>query len=52
MLIRLNCPCHVLCKDQEKLLSATEVIVSSCVSIVSCSSNLQFRNACLNIMKV
>lgn len=43
---------HVLWKDQEKLLSAAEVIISSSVSIVSCSSNLQFRNACLNSMKV
>lgn len=42
----------VLCKDQEKLCSASEVILSSSLKIVSCSSNLQFRNACLNSMKV
>ncbi|XP_056898257.1 DUF4554 domain-containing protein isoform X1 [Takifugu flavidus] len=39
-------------KDQEKLRSAFEVILSSSVTIVSCSSNLQFRNACLSSMKV
>nr|XP_020445685.1 type 2 DNA topoisomerase 6 subunit B-like isoform X2 [Monopterus albus] len=39
-------------KDQEKLHSAVKVILSSSVSIVSCSSNLDFRNACLNSMKV
>ncbi|XP_031718734.1 type 2 DNA topoisomerase 6 subunit B-like isoform X1 [Anarrhichthys ocellatus] len=39
-------------KDQEKLRSAAEVILSSAVSIVSCSSNMDFRNACLNRMKV
>ncbi|XP_068571588.1 type 2 DNA topoisomerase 6 subunit B-like [Cebidichthys violaceus] len=39
-------------KDQEKLRSAAEVILSSAVSIVSCSSNMDFRNACLNSMKV
>lgn len=43
---------HVLWKDQEKLRAATEVILSSSLSIVSCSSNLHFRNACLNSMKV
>lgn len=42
----------VLCKDQEKLRSAFEVILSSSVTIVSCSSNLHFRNACLSSMKV
>ncbi|XP_034037291.1 DUF4554 domain-containing protein isoform X2 [Thalassophryne amazonica] len=39
-------------KDQEKLHSAVEVILSSAISIVSCSSNLDFRGACLNSMKV
>ncbi|XP_051276902.1 DUF4554 domain-containing protein [Dicentrarchus labrax] len=39
-------------KDQEKLRSAAEVIISSSISIVSCSSNKDFRNACLNSMKV
>ncbi|XP_038555077.1 DUF4554 domain-containing protein isoform X2 [Micropterus salmoides] len=38
-------------KDQEKLRSAAEVILSSSISIVSCSSNMNFRNACLNSMK-
>lgn len=42
----------VLSKDQEKLYSASEVILTSSLTIVSCSSNLQFRNACLNSMKV
>ncbi|KAL6117568.1 top6bl [Pungitius sinensis] len=39
-------------KDQEKLRSAAEVILSSTISIVSCSSNMAFRKACLNSMKV
>ncbi|XP_044061153.1 DUF4554 domain-containing protein isoform X3 [Siniperca chuatsi] len=39
-------------KDQEKLRLAAEVILSSSISIVSCSSNMDFRNACLNSMKV
>ncbi|KAM9356696.1 type 2 DNA topoisomerase 6 subunit B-like [Symphorus nematophorus] len=39
-------------KDQEKLHSAAEVILSSSISIVSCSSNMDFRIACLNSMKV
>ncbi|XP_035525691.1 DUF4554 domain-containing protein [Morone saxatilis] len=39
-------------KDQEKLRSAAKVIISSSISIVSCSSNMDFRNACLNSMKV
>ncbi|XP_040904934.1 DUF4554 domain-containing protein isoform X2 [Toxotes jaculatrix] len=39
-------------KDQEKLRSAAEVILSSSISIVSCSSNMDFRNACLNSMMV
>ncbi|XP_061582025.1 DUF4554 domain-containing protein [Cololabis saira] len=38
-------------KQQEKLLSA-EVILTSTISIVSCSSNMDFRNTCLNRMKV
>ena len=42
----------VTCKDQEKLCSAAEVILSSAIGIVSCSSNMDFRNACLNSMKV
>ncbi|XP_030000910.1 type 2 DNA topoisomerase 6 subunit B-like [Sphaeramia orbicularis] len=39
-------------KVQEKMNSAAEVILSSSISIVSCSSNVGFRNACLNSMKV
>ncbi|XP_039975955.1 DUF4554 domain-containing protein isoform X3 [Xiphias gladius] len=39
-------------KDQEKLRSAVNVILSSSISIVSCSTNMDFRNACLNSMKV
>ncbi|XP_013861728.1 type 2 DNA topoisomerase 6 subunit B-like [Austrofundulus limnaeus] len=39
-------------KKQEKLQSAAEVILSSTISIVSSSSNMDFRNACLNRMKV
>ncbi|XP_071313497.1 type 2 DNA topoisomerase 6 subunit B-like isoform X2 [Trachinotus anak] len=39
-------------KDQEKLRSAVDVILSSSISIVSCSSNMDFRQACLNSMKV
>ncbi|KAM9377963.1 type 2 DNA topoisomerase 6 subunit B-like [Pholidichthys leucotaenia] len=39
-------------KRQEKLLSAAEVILSSSINIVSSSSNIDFRNACLNSMKV
>ncbi|XP_074504782.1 type 2 DNA topoisomerase 6 subunit B-like [Sebastes fasciatus] len=39
-------------KEQEKLRSAAEVILSSAMSIVTCSSNMDFRNACLNSMKV
>ncbi|XP_026213812.1 DUF4554 domain-containing protein isoform X2 [Anabas testudineus] len=39
-------------KDQEKLHSAINVILSSSISIVSSSSNMDFRNACLNSMKV
>ncbi|XP_027145076.1 type 2 DNA topoisomerase 6 subunit B-like isoform X1 [Larimichthys crocea] len=39
-------------KNHEKLRSAAEVILSSSISIVSCSSNLDFRNACLSSMKV
>ncbi|XP_024139342.1 DUF4554 domain-containing protein isoform X2 [Oryzias melastigma] len=39
-------------KQQEKLNSAAEVILGSTLSIVSCSSNMDFRNACFNLMKV
>ncbi|KAM9849687.1 type 2 DNA topoisomerase 6 subunit B-like [Aulostomus maculatus] len=39
-------------QEQEKLRSAAEVILSSAISIVSCSTNLHFRNACLTRMKV
>uniref|UniRef100_A0A3P9MIC3 Uncharacterized LOC105354875 n=1 Tax=Oryzias latipes TaxID=8090 RepID=A0A3P9MIC3_ORYLA len=39
-------------KQQEKLNSAAEVILSSTMSIVSCSSNVDFRNACFDLMKV
>ncbi|KAM3612246.1 uncharacterized protein V6R79_005281 [Siganus canaliculatus] len=39
-------------KDQEKMQAATEVILSSCVGIMSCSSDMDFRNACLDSMEV
>ncbi|XP_068596796.1 type 2 DNA topoisomerase 6 subunit B-like [Brachionichthys hirsutus] len=39
-------------KDQEKLRSAAEVILGSSVGIVSSSSNMDFRRACLDSMKV
>lgn len=39
-------------KQQEKLHAAAEVILGSSMSIVSSSSNMDFRNACLNRMKV
>ncbi|KAK7922411.1 hypothetical protein WMY93_009313 [Mugilogobius chulae] len=39
-------------KDQRKLNSACEVIHSSALCIISCSSNIDFRNACLNTLKV
>ncbi|XP_038142548.1 DUF4554 domain-containing protein [Cyprinodon tularosa] len=39
-------------KRQEKLQSAAEVILSSTISIVSSSSNINFRNTCLKLMKV
>ncbi|KAM6999992.1 type 2 DNA topoisomerase 6 subunit B-like [Tautogolabrus adspersus] len=39
-------------KEHRKLRSAAGVILSSSLSIVSCSSNMDFRNACLNCMKV
>ncbi|XP_029970303.1 type 2 DNA topoisomerase 6 subunit B-like [Salarias fasciatus] len=38
--------------NQKKLLSAADVIVSSTISIISCSTNLDFRTTCLNHMKV
>ncbi|XP_055368343.1 DUF4554 domain-containing protein isoform X2 [Betta splendens] len=39
-------------QEQEKLNSAVKVILNSSISIVSSSSNMEFRNACLNSMKV
>ncbi|XP_051922560.1 DUF4554 domain-containing protein isoform X1 [Hippocampus zosterae] len=39
-------------RDQKKLLSAAEVILSASISIVSCSTNLNFRKACLSHMQV
>ncbi|XP_039872564.1 DUF4554 domain-containing protein isoform X4 [Simochromis diagramma] len=39
-------------KQQEKLHAAAEVILGSSMSIVSSSSSMDFRNACLNRMKV
>ncbi|XP_077434741.1 type 2 DNA topoisomerase 6 subunit B-like isoform X2 [Vanacampus margaritifer] len=39
-------------KDREKLLSAAEVILSASVSIVSCSTNWNFRQACWSRMQV
>ncbi|XP_055015395.1 DUF4554 domain-containing protein isoform X2 [Boleophthalmus pectinirostris] len=39
-------------KDHGKMHSACEVILSSALSIISCSSNMDFRNVCLNTMKV
>ncbi|XP_063732943.1 DUF4554 domain-containing protein [Eleginops maclovinus] len=39
-------------KSQQKMRAAAEVILSSSISIVSSSSNMDFRNACLNSMKV
>ncbi|XP_041652851.1 DUF4554 domain-containing protein isoform X2 [Cheilinus undulatus] len=39
-------------EEQEKLRSASEVILNSSISIVSCSSSTDFRDACLNCMKV
>uniref|UniRef100_A0A8C6NL10 Uncharacterized protein n=1 Tax=Nothobranchius furzeri TaxID=105023 RepID=A0A8C6NL10_NOTFU len=39
-------------KRQETLKSAAAVILSSTISIVSSSSNTDFRNTCLNSMKV
>ncbi|XP_047441921.1 DUF4554 domain-containing protein isoform X2 [Mugil cephalus] len=39
-------------KHQEKLRSAVEVILSSSISVVCCSTNMDFRNACLNRMRV
>ncbi|CAN9515040.1 unnamed protein product [Ophioblennius macclurei] len=38
--------------NQKKLLSAADVIVSSTISIISCSTNLDFRTTCLDHMKV
>lgn len=42
----------VPCQDQEKLNSAFEVMLSSAVSIIMRSSNMNFRTACLDSMKV
>lgn len=39
-------------KDREKLSTAAEVILSSSISIISCSTNVDFRKACLESMKV
>lgn len=39
-------------KDKKKMLSACDVIISAAVSIISCSSNIEFRNTCLRSMKV
>ncbi|XP_014190214.1 DUF4554 domain-containing protein isoform X1 [Haplochromis burtoni] len=39
-------------KQQEKLHAAAEVILGSSMSIVSSSSSMDFRNACLSRMKV
>ncbi|XP_029918040.1 type 2 DNA topoisomerase 6 subunit B-like [Myripristis murdjan] len=39
-------------KDQEKLNSAFEVMLSSAMSIITSSSNMNFRTACLDSMKV
>lgn len=39
-------------KNEEKILSACNVIVSSALSIISCSSSMEFRNTCLRSMRV
>lgn len=39
-------------KDREKLSTAAEVILSSSISIISCSTNVDFRKECLESMKV
>ncbi|KAK1904372.1 Type 2 DNA topoisomerase 6 subunit B-like [Dissostichus eleginoides] len=39
-------------QSQQRMRSAAKVILSSSISIVSSSSNMNFRNACLNSMKV
>ncbi|XP_034739105.1 DUF4554 domain-containing protein isoform X1 [Etheostoma cragini] len=39
-------------RGQEELRSAADVILSSSISVVSCSSDVDFRTACLNSMKV
>ncbi|XP_055080673.1 DUF4554 domain-containing protein, partial [Periophthalmus magnuspinnatus] len=38
-------------KDHGKMHSACEVILSSALDIITCSSNMDFRNACMNTMK-
>lgn len=42
----------VLYKVHQKLRSAAEVILRSSIRIVSRSSNVDFRSACLNSMRV
>ncbi|KAI4818691.1 hypothetical protein KUCAC02_003993 [Chaenocephalus aceratus] len=39
-------------QSQQRMRSAAKVILRSSISIVSSSSNMDFRNACLNSMKV
>ncbi|XP_034067744.1 DUF4554 domain-containing protein isoform X2 [Gymnodraco acuticeps] len=43
---------HLRKQSQQRMRSAAKVILSSSISIVSSSSNMDFRNACLNSMKV
>lgn len=46
------CLFYVVRQHHETLNSAAEVILSSSITIVSCSTNVGFRNACLDCMKV
>ncbi|XP_061900156.1 DUF4554 domain-containing protein isoform X1 [Entelurus aequoreus] len=39
-------------QDQEKMLTATEVLLSSTISIVTCSTNQDFRKDCMSRMQV
>ncbi|XP_061756112.1 DUF4554 domain-containing protein isoform X2 [Nerophis ophidion] len=39
-------------QDQEKMLMATEVLLSSTISIVTCSTNQDFRRDCMSRMQV
>ncbi|CAL9706980.1 unnamed protein product [Knipowitschia caucasica] len=39
-------------KEQEKMQSACDSIISSTLRIISCSSNMDFRKACLDSMQV